>query len=72
MAAKRVDVVVMTSVAFMTCAGITLTLALLLEPRSWVYPFSSIRNNLLVIAGAACFEAVGFTLGTMGQVSGNE
>eukprot|EP00597_Dinobryon_sp_UTEXLB2267_P007623 CAMPEP_0170097290 /NCGR_PEP_ID=MMETSP0019_2-20121128/29139_1 /TAXON_ID=98059 /ORGANISM="Dinobryon sp., Strain UTEXLB2267" /LENGTH=361 /DNA_ID=CAMNT_0010319535 /DNA_START=198 /DNA_END=1284 /DNA_ORIENTATION=+ len=67
MAAKRVDVVVMTSVAFMTCAGITLTLALLLEPPAGCIHSNSIRNNLLVIAGAACFEAVGFTLGTMGQ-----
>ena len=67
MAAKRVDVLAMTSVAFLTCAVVTLTLAVVFEPASWSFPLSSVRRNSAVIVASALLEAVGFTVGTMGQ-----
>jgi hypothetical protein len=75
MAAKRVDILAMTSVAFLTCALVTTAIAVVFEPLSWrphlapaLLMTSAGRFTLTIVFSSALLEAVGFTLGTMGQV----
>ena len=75
MAAKRVDILAMTSVAFLTCALVTTAIAVVFEPLSWrphlapaLFSTAAGHSTMAIVFCSALLEAVGFTLGTMGQV----
>eukprot|EP01031_Cornospumella_fuschlensis_P036795 gene36795-44636_t len=65
---KKVEVVLLTLVDFLTTTVITFLLALYLEPASWVYPYTHIRHNIVSIVAVGFSEAVAFTLSTLGQM----
>lgn len=65
---KKVEVVLLTLVDFLTTTIITLLLALYMEPEAWVYPYTNIRHNMVSIVAVGFSEAVAFTLSTLGQM----
>ncbi|RYH28905.1 DMT family transporter [archaeon] len=65
---KKVEVVLLTLVDFLTTTVITLLLALYMEPEAWVYPYTSIQRNIVSIIAVGFSEAVAFTLSTLGQM----
>ncbi len=66
--AKRVDVISLTTVDFFVTTIFTVLFAFLLEPQSWVYPFTDIRNNWPTIVLVGFTEALAFALSTLGQM----
>jgi drug/metabolite transporter (DMT)-like permease len=66
--AKNLDVFSFTLVDFFVCSVCALLLSFVFESEQWVYPFTSITSNWVVILVIGLTEALAFPLSTMGQM----
>lgn len=66
--AKKVDVLSMTFIQFSVCLVSSLCLASIFERDMFQYPYTTLRENWMVIVGIGFTEGIGFTSSALGQM----